>query len=394
MTTDLPIQQPDRTTIVDVLRGFALFGVLLGNFSGMLTNNTPEAVINSISGSSDKILDTLHSIFVQNKFMTLFSILFGYGFGVIMERIQKKNMNPTSFFLRRMFWLFVIGCVHLLFWAGDILHVYAIAGLFLLLYRKQTNRSILVSSVFFLFILPSLIRFYQQFYLHYSLDYAAFVEKYYMTLKYGSLKDVALANYKSYPLQWIYNLVEFRDLSETFGRFLFGYYILRRQILTRLTNHLPLIRQTLKWSFLLMLVNIAVWFYMEKNIIQGRIWFYPFLKLGILSTALFYATGIILLFQKKKFMRLMEAFRYTGRMTLTNYLMESFVYIIIFYHAGFGLLGEWPLHIIWISSFILYFLQAIFSRWWLSKFLYGPVEWIWRQLTYQKRFTLAKNSAA
>src|SRR6478752_1084350 len=107
MGTSLPTTQKERIVSVDILRGFALFGVLLGNFSGMLTNYVTEPIIKSISTPFDYTLDMLHGIFIQNKFMTLFSILFGYGFGVMMERVAKKNLNTTGFFLRRMFWLFV-----------------------------------------------------------------------------------------------------------------------------------------------------------------------------------------------------------------------------------------------------------------------------------------------
>src|SRR6476619_2235269 len=107
MATSLPIQQKERVVIVDVLRGFALFVVLMGNFTGMLTNYVPSTIIKTLSTPFDNCLDGLHSILIQNKFMTLFSILFGYGFGVIMDRVTKKNLNSSSFFLRRMFWLFL-----------------------------------------------------------------------------------------------------------------------------------------------------------------------------------------------------------------------------------------------------------------------------------------------
>src|SRR3954470_21733974 len=152
MTNQLPIQQKERIVIVDVLRGFALFGVLLGNFSSMLTNNVPQTIIDAHATNIDRFLNEVHGIFIENKFMCLFSILFGYGFGVIMERLEKKNINSTPFFLRRMFWLFIFGCMNLALWNGDILHIYAMTGIFLLLFKKISTRSILISSVFFLFI--------------------------------------------------------------------------------------------------------------------------------------------------------------------------------------------------------------------------------------------------
>jgi uncharacterized protein len=389
MATPLPIQQKERVVIVDVLRGFALFGVLLGNFNGMLTNDVPQTIIKSISTPFDYFLDALHSIFIQNKFMTLFSILFGYGFGVIMERMAKKNLNTTNFFLRRMFWLFLFGCIHLAFWAEDILHVYAMAGIFLLLFRKQSDRSIFLWSLIFMFVFPFLVRIYQQ-YMSYSPNYDLLTQNFYNTIKFGSIKDVAIVNYTSYPKLWIYTWIELRDGCETLGRFLFGYFILRKQILVRLDEYKWLIKKVWTISLFGMLAFIALWLLKNYNVITSRLLIYLLLKVGIFAIALFYATSIIFLFQKNKVKKLMHAFSDLGRMTLTNYLMQTLVYIIIFYNVGFGLLGEWSLTVIWIAALLLYVLQIIFSRWWLSKFMYGPVEWIWRQLTYQKKFPLLK----
>ncbi len=324
--------------------------------------------------------------------MTLFSILFGYGFGVIMERLERKNINSTPFFLRRMFWLFIFGCINLAFWNGDILHVYAITGIFLLLFRKQSNKFILICSTFFLFVLPAAIRFYQHFVLNYSLDYETVVREYYDACKFGSLKQVATTNYRIYPFQWVYTWVEWRDMSETLGRFLLGYYILRRQLLVKLDENIFFIKQVWKWTLLVTIVYIPLQVLADKHIIPiPRFILYPFMKAGVLFVALFYATSIVQLYNKRKGLWLMETFRNIGRMTLTNYLVHTALFVIIFYHIGFGLLGNFSFTIIWVASFVVYFLQGFFSKWWLSRFYYGPVEWIWRQLTYRKKFPIRKS---
>ncbi len=391
MTTPLPIQQKERIVVVDVLRGFALFGVLLGNFSSMLTNNVPQNIIDAHATNIDRFLNELHNIFIENKFMCLFSILFGYGFGVIMERLEKKNINSTRFFLRRMFWLFIFGCINLALWNGDILHIYAITGIFLLLFKKQSNRSVLLFSIFFLFVLPTSIRFCQHYFLNFSADFNAVVNGYYHTYKFGSFKNVAAINYKTYPGEWISTWIEWRDMSETLGRFLLGYYILRRQLLINLDENISLIKKVWKYTFVVTVLYIILVVLSDEKIISTPSFIlYPFLKIGILFTTLFYSTSLIQLYYKKRFPRLMHAFRNLGCMTLTNYLAETILYVIIFYGIGFGLLGDFSFGIIWLCSFIVYFLQAIFSKWWLSKFYYGPVEWIWRQLTYLQRFQLKK----
>jgi uncharacterized protein len=148
LTTSIPIPQKERVVIVDVLRGFALFGVLMRNFNGMLMNDVPKTIIQFISTPFDYFLDAFHSIFIQNKFMTLFSILFGYGFGVIMERVKQKNLNTTYFFLRRMFWLFLFGCIHLAFWAENILHVYALPEYFYYCSAKNRKKAFLFGRSF------------------------------------------------------------------------------------------------------------------------------------------------------------------------------------------------------------------------------------------------------
>jgi len=392
LTRQIPIQQAERTIIVDLLRGFALFGVLLANFSSMLTNNVPQPIIDAHASAFDQLLDQFHDIFIRNKFITLFSILFGYGFGVIMERLEKKQLQATDFFLRRMFWLFIFGCINLALWNGDILHIYAMTGIFLLLFRKQSTKRILIFSIFFLILIPTAFRFYQVYFLHYSANQKAIISTYYQAYKFGSLVDVISVNYKTYLPQWVYTWSEWRDMSETLGRFLLGYYILRRQLFTNLESNSSFLRKLWKWTLFVSLLYIPLQVAAAKGIIPiPRPILYPFLKVGVLGMALFYATTIIKLYRSGKLATLMESFRNLGCMTLTNYLVQTIIYVIVFYNIGFGLLGEFSFGLIWLSSFIVYALQVVFSRWWMSRFYFGPAEWVWRQLTYKKRFKLRRD---
>src|ERR1051325_3304734 len=159
MTTASPIQQSDRVVIVDIIRGFALIGVLIANFTGYNYENLPSSVFDAISSPLDKALNNFNTVFFEWKFYTLFSILFGYGFGLILSSLEKKNINPNPFFLRRMFWLFVFGFIHTLFWWADVLHIYAIAGVFLLGFRKLSTRTILICSLLGMFIIPPFISY-------------------------------------------------------------------------------------------------------------------------------------------------------------------------------------------------------------------------------------------
>ena len=147
MTTALPIQQNERMVVVDVVRGFALIGVLIANFTSYIDQNLPSGILYSISAPLDKALSSINTIFFEWKFMTIFSILFGYGFGLILISLNKKNIHPNVFFIRRMFWLFVIGVIHTLFWWGDVLHFYAVCGVLLLAFRNLSVKLILIYSL-------------------------------------------------------------------------------------------------------------------------------------------------------------------------------------------------------------------------------------------------------
>jgi len=181
-------------------------------------------------------------------------------------------------------------------------------------------------------------------------------------------------------------------MSETLGRFLLGYYILRRQLFTNLESNFSFLRKLWKWTLFVSLLYIPLQVAAAKGIIPiPRPVLYPFLKVGVLGMALFYAITIIKLYRSGKLATLMESFRNLGCMTLTNYLVQTIIYVIIFYNIGFGLLGEFSFGLIWLSSFIVYALQAVFSRWWMSRFYFGPVEWVWRQFTYKQRFKLRRD---
>ena len=225
MTSTLPTEQKDRAIIVDVIRGFALIGVLIANFTSYVNQQTPEHILNSISSPLDTSLMNINTVFLEWKFMTLFSILFGYGFGLIMESLERRNINPDSFFIKRMFWLFIIGCIHTLFWWADVLHLYAMSGVFLLLFRKKSNRTILLCAVLFMLVIPVLISyaFRNQPETFTDSDIQLLYDQY----KQGSIMDVIKFNMSFYYRMFIISGGDLHDIVETLGRFLLGYFLLR-----------------------------------------------------------------------------------------------------------------------------------------------------------------------
>src|SRR5215470_4184585 len=146
-----PIASSDRIQLLDVLRGFALFGVLVANifwsFNGF-SFVSPQRALELTAAPIDAAVYYFIRFFIDKKFIFLFSLLFGFGFAVQVMRAEEKGSNVAVFYSRRQLILFFIGMVHLLlFWHGDILHVYALCGLFLLAFARSQGRTLLVSAV-------------------------------------------------------------------------------------------------------------------------------------------------------------------------------------------------------------------------------------------------------
>ncbi|MFM9008055.1 MAG: DUF418 domain-containing protein [Bacteroidota bacterium] len=207
---------------MDIIRGFALVGVLLANFSSYVEQQTPEPLLNAISTWPDRFLSGFNVIFLEWKFMNLFSILFGYGFGLILESISRKNIDPNTFFLKRMFWLFVFGFIHCLFWWGDVLHLYAMSGILLLLFKKRSTKSILILSILCMFLIPVGINYLLR--NRPETFTAADMTSVYMQYKQESLLDLFKFNLQFYHRMFIASGSNYHDIVQTLGDSCSGFF--------------------------------------------------------------------------------------------------------------------------------------------------------------------------
>ncbi|SFQ00119.1 DUF418 domain-containing protein [Parafilimonas terrae] len=389
MTATLPIEQKDRTIIVDVIRGFALIGVLISNFTSYVDQQTPEPILNSISSSLDRFLMNFNSVFLEWKFMTLFSILFGYGFGLILESLEKRNINPNFFFVKRMFWLFIFGVIHSIFWWGDVLNLYAMSGILLLLFRNKSNKAILSWAVLFMLVLPVFISYLVR--NQPETFTTSDIQELYNRYKLGTLPEIFKFNINFYYRMFIVSGGNLHDIIETLGRFLFGYFLLRIKFFHLVeTKKSTFNKIALYAAPLMILYFIFKWLFMNGTIQANQYILSPLLSLGILSTTTFYVSVLVIAYINFGLNKFFAALQSLGKMTLTNYLMVSASLIILLYGFGFNKLGELSIHIIWLFAFVWLFVEIMFSTYWLKQFRYGPTEWIWRQLTYWKRLQLRK----
>jgi uncharacterized protein len=389
MTSTLPTEQKDRAIIVDVIRGFALIGVLIANFTSYVDQQTPKNILDSISSSLDISLMNINTVFFEWKFMTLFSILFGYGFGLILESLERRNINPTSFFTRRMFWLFIFGCIHTLFWWADVLHLYAMSGFILLLFRKKSNRSILFYAILSTLIIPVLISYTLRNQPETFTD--ADIQLLYNKYKYGNIIDVLKFNVSFYYRMFIISGSDLHEIIETLGRFLFGYFLLRIKLFHSVETRRTIFKKVALVSFPFSVAYFIIrWLLLKEIFHANQFILTPLLSLGILCTTSFYVSILVIAYISFGMNKFFTALQALGRMTLTNYLMISAFLITLLYGFGFNKLGELPMHIIWVYGLIWLIVEIVFSTYWLKHFRYGPAEWIWRQLTYEKRLRLRK----
>jgi uncharacterized protein len=398
-----PISSRERIEILDVLRGLAVCGILIGNMQWFSGYGFMPPALAQQSPNSDQLTHFLVHFFVEGKFYSIFSFLFGFGFALQISRAQERGDLKASLFKRRLFWLLVIGLLHAyLLWAGDILSVYALMGFVLILFRKKTDGSLLKWALVLLAI-PILT------YLLFYILFVAFVPPEALAKFDAGRIDfwneaVRKVQQSSYPqiitdfnLNYIVGryagLILDMRLPKLLAMFLLGFYAYRRGFFQNLSKHQPFIRRVLVYGLILGLVgNIAFAALAGKEAvfpptpagIAGVI-SYAF---GVPALALFFIALVATLWQKAVWRKLLAFLAPVGRMALTNYLLQTVICVLIFYGYGFGQFGRVGARVATLIALAIFLFQILVSALWLKFFSYGPMEWIWRQLTYRQRLNL------
>lgn len=387
--TVIPIQQNQRTAIVDMLRGWALLGVVLMNYIDYFYIGLDRAYKPDTFG---RALEATGNILFAGKSWTMLSMLFGYGFAVLMQNIAAKGMQPAVFFTRRMFWLLVLALINSMLFFGDILKDYAILGMvLLLLHRLSAKAALIVSIVLFVVAAP-------------------LVSGYLVRIKapggMGLVEPHLPLLYSHNPLKVLwFGLVgtykfEFAALSylitvhiNMLGCFLLGLAAQKIDFFNRLSEN----KKAVKWIFfstLLLSISFPLYFIFISKPDWAIYKYYRFGFINIISTMLFVVSAICWLYVSGKLKAFFKNMQVIGRMTLTNYMTQNALALLLF--SGFGLgWAQHKVHVGWylLSALVIYIIQIYFSRWWLQHYRYGPVEWVWRQLSYHKRLPLKKEAA-
>ncbi|MCJ7784082.1 MAG: DUF418 domain-containing protein [Desulfobacterales bacterium] len=397
-----PTQPQERIQAIDILRGFALLGILLVNFSGV-----EVARIGRIDDEVRRLLDFL----ISSKFYTTFSFLFGLGFALQLLRAQQRKTRIVPVYLRRMAVLYLIGLFHaILIWQGDVLLYYSAMGFFLILFRSLPAKLLLVFVILILAFqfwtsLPSAPpdrisdllparhnpEVQQQKELERTLDYVKADEAWQnlgLATRFGTYFQAVKARFQVWKANlgfwWTY------FWSSAFAMFLLGLYAGRRGIFHDLAGRRKFLRRMM-WTTLPFALGLNL-IYAYGPQILGR--FYQqipdwgFSLLYVLAGpvgSLFYISALLLLFVKsERWVRRLSFLRWVGRMPLSIYLMQSIIGTMVYYGYGLGMYSRLSYLPGLMLTLAVFALQIPLSWWWLSRFQFGPVEWVWRSLTYGK----------
>jgi uncharacterized protein len=402
-----PVPPGERYAIIDIVRGFALFGVLLSNM--VLTTQflaLPDSVREGLSTAGlDTAVLFLIDTLVTDKFFTLFSMLFGLGFALQLHRAASRSVNVLPTYARRLAILFLIGCLHGSFlFFGDVLHIYALLGFVLILFAGRSDRVVLgwalgiaavgASIPFFEWL--ATVRAWEYPHLFGAQISAA---EMYEALASGSYLDVLRLNWEIHLLD--YGQPGFGGWIGTWyvdilWRFMLGFVIGRVMLVQGTRFHGGRVGRWLPWTLAIGLVGNALMSarldYQAWSVDSGLVnaLLSAVNEVWVLALAVSYVGVLTLVYRRPGWDRVVGLLAPVGRMALTNYVAQSAFMMLLFYGLGFGLLGKAGAMGCLLASLGIFAIQIALSRWWLDRFRFGPLEWMWRSLTYGKRQPLSR----
>lgn len=396
-----PVGAAERIEELDVLRGVALFGVFLMNMIGLCSAgimSTEAQLLALPTADVDSSVTEICFWLFGDKANSMFAFLFGLGFQLQMRRAEARGADFDRLYKRRLTVLLLFGIVHLYFiWTWDVLHLYALAGFALFALRGLGSRALLIGGILFTLFdwrIPQEL-----------LEHAGVAEWHGLASTYsdeavlgrqqvsaagdyfGTLRAMASYTLLDYVLSgsllgwFIYAL----------GRFMLGAWVGRNGWLQHARSYLPGFRRgmyvalpsglvlagvarILEWSRRHDVAEWEHWSLIERIAHAVSV---PVLTAG-------YICAIVVALHTARGRRLFAPFAPAGRMALSNYVAQSFVYALLLFGIGPGLAlaGRIGATTVALLVVVIYAAQVALSRWWLDRFRFGPLEWVWRGLTY------------
>lgn len=388
-----PASASDRFVEIDALRGFALFGILLANlpvwvgipFAG-------ERTADLMGGITLQQFAAVFNGLLDGKFYTIFSALFGLGFSLQLERLESRGADGQAIFLRRMAVLLGFGLIHIcLIWPGDILMLYALLGFSLPLFRRLSDGALLALSAILIFVLPTLlVEFVNKSFPGWTDPMYGLAEQIYLaaggtvTSDEAYFDDLAKGGFAELlpraASEWAYGIVarieDWRFLK-VLGTMLLGMWAGRMLMRGQLIGNRKLLWRVL-WIGLAIGVPCNIVYAQQMPHMQTH---WSSLA-GTAPLGVAYAAAFLLAIPHLP--RTQRLLADAGRMALTNYIATSVVMGLIFYGFGLGMMGTFRMPETYVLGLVLFAAMLLWSRWWLTGHSQGPLEWLWRKLTYAR----------
>jgi uncharacterized protein len=395
-----PVAADSRISQLDIIRGFALFGVLWMNLFEHVGLAIPEEKVIPLAPEAvENVIRFLSLWLMIGKAQALFSLLFGFGFALFLERAEAAGRDGARLYLRRVSFLLLLGIAHgVLLWPGDILNSYALMAFLLILTRRWPGWLLLtVGGLLTIVAVPAL-------FLTFDTLYPGQPPSWVVLGDAGVLRRFPVFmghDYPRYVVELAKSWVEIYGtpfgplyLGWILGRFLIGQWLFRTGWVQNSGDY---VRPFRIWAAILLVIGLSLALIGPTlallDIKAPAPWKYLLSLSGRsaqLVLALGYAAGLIVLCQFDRPLRLLSGLGAAGQMALTNYLTQSLFYFVVLYGFGFGLLPYVGPTFCLTVAIALFSVQIVFSRWWLTRYRFGPMEWVWRCFTYGARQPMRK----
>lgn len=395
-----PTQPSKRLVSLDILRGFAVLGILVMNIQSY--SMPGSAYLNPTSFES---LEGTHlwvwlvsHVFADQKFMSIFSMLFGASIIMISSKAKKEHLRSGNLQSRRFAGLLGLGILHAyLLWSGDILVAYAICGFLMYYFRTKKSKALFRTGIVFLatgsaisLVLGYSVPFwepgeFEALRAHiWNPDSAAIMEEI----------NTYRSNWERQMLARAPSAFELQTqvfVSDTFwrvsGLMLLGMGFFKKRVFSNKQSkkyYQKMVIYGIGTGLPLVVAGVLINFHFDWSFKESFFYFSQLNYWGSIGMAIGYIGLLMMIIKAYTPSKLLNSIAQVGRMALTNYLLQSIVCTFIFYGHGFGLFGDLDRSAQAFMVVVIWIFLIVFSAVWLRFFRYGPFEWLWRSLSYGK----------
>lgn len=414
----LPTALSERINSIDIIRGIALLGILLPNIIAFGLAYDNPSICGGADGWNYRLWAFLELLDFEGATRGLFTMIFGAGFIIFTSRGISKGIGiaTADYHYRRMLWLLFFGVLHayVLLWHGEILFIFAICGLTLFAFRTLKQKYLVAFGI--LVLIMGSVKFAVEYRGNLKIEKAGIAAE--LLLKEGiKLSEEQTLSFNNWQTLKT-NSIDVEPINKRlhqgyFSIFKYRYHESRRNETVNLYDYyfwdslgFMLIgmafyvwgifhaSQSYRFYFFMILAGYAVGLTVniyEMNLMssndfnpvamsQAKLTYH----LGRLSMTIGHL-GLILIFIKTGILKFLQnALAAVGNMSLSNYFVHTFICNFLFLGFGFSLFGKLQRYELYLIAIAIWIVQLIYSPLWLKYFRYGPFEWLWRSLAYNK----------